>query len=213
MTKVKNTSESTDVWAGMQIPPNTYYIIESVELHRWQNDSKVLSDIGSGILLVNDGTNDISDVASAINHLKGTGPQSVVSTQLAFAQKTTEDGKKLFRRKHGTKKTIPANTTDTLEIIVPYTYAKINKAEIINCSSGDTADLKVYDNSVGTISGVPNYMLNQFGFGVVMPDGMYIDESNYDADLIQGMKIELSYTNNTGNAKEVGLNITLHQLV
>jgi hypothetical protein len=182
-------------------------------MSRWQNDSKVLSDIGSGNLIVSDGSSDVVDVASAINLLKGTGPQNVIATSLAFAQKTTTEGKKLFRRKHGTKKSIAANSTDTLEVVVPYTQAKINKAEIMGCSVGDLVDLKVYDNASGTISGVPNYMLNQFGFGVVMPDGMYIDESNYDADLIQGMKIEITYTNNTSSAKEVGLNITLHQLV
>jgi hypothetical protein len=54
----------------MMIEPSAYYEIEFIELAHWQNDSKVLSDIGSGNLIVNDGASDITDVASAINHLK-----------------------------------------------------------------------------------------------------------------------------------------------
>lgn len=130
-----------------------------------------------------------------------------------FAAKTLPNGKKLFRRKHGVSETIPAGETGTISLVVPYSLAKINKMEITNCKSGDTVDLKVYDNSSGTISGVPNYMLNQFGFAVRMPDNFYVDESNYDADLILGMKVEITYTNNGEEAREVGMNVTLHQLV
>lgn len=68
--KVKNTDSVAHAWTGQTIEPNEYYIIENVELFKWQNDSDVLTDIGSGILVVNDGTNDITDVATAINFLK-----------------------------------------------------------------------------------------------------------------------------------------------
>lgn len=130
-----------------------------------------------------------------------------------FASKVLPDGKKLFRRKHGVSETVNANSTGTIELVVPYSLAKINKIEIVNCSVGDLASLKVYDTPQGTLSGVPDLMLNQFGFDVYLPDGMYSDESNYDADLIQYMKIELTYTNNGESAKEIGMNVTLHQLV
>lgn len=70
MKRLKNTKESSDTWVSQTIEPNTYYEVQFSELFRWQNDSKVLTDIGSGDLLVNDGTTDISDVAQAINFLK-----------------------------------------------------------------------------------------------------------------------------------------------
>lgn len=130
-----------------------------------------------------------------------------------FASKVLSNGKKLFRRKHGVSGTIEANSSGTLSLVIPYALAKINKVEIVNCAIGDTADLKVYDTPTGTISTVPNYMLNQFGFDVCLPDNFYVDESNYDADLIQNMKIEITYKNNSSEDREVGINIVLHQLV
>lgn len=213
MKKFKNNKQIADVWLGQEIQPNNYYEISTLELINWQNNSKVLADLGSGDGIINNGTSDILDVAKAINYLLDNSTKTVFSEQYPFAQKITKDGKKLFRRKHGVKKTIAANSTDTIDFIVPYALVKINKAEIINCIAGDTVSLKIYDNAVGTISTVPNYLLNQFGFDVVMPDGMYADESNYEAELIQGMKIQLVYTNNSTTSREVGLNITLHQVV
>lgn len=145
------------------------------------------------------------------------GPKevTVVSsiTPPPFAAKVLPNGKKLFRRKHGVSETIEANSSGTISLVIPYALAKVNKVEIINCAVGDTADLKVYDTPTGTISTVPNYMLNQFGFDVVLPNGFYVDESNYDADLIQDMKIEITYTNNSDQNRLVGINIVLHQLV
>lgn len=71
MIQVKNNKSESDVWCGMEILPTAYYTIEQFELARWQNSSKVLIDISTGDLVVNNGTSDILDVASAINYLKG----------------------------------------------------------------------------------------------------------------------------------------------
>ena len=75
MKKFKNNKQSADTWTGMTIQPGSYYEPLSDEIARWQNDSKVLSDIGSGNLIINNGTNDITDVAQAINFLKDTIPE------------------------------------------------------------------------------------------------------------------------------------------
>lgn len=130
-----------------------------------------------------------------------------------FASKTLATGQKLFRRKHGIKQTIPANSTENLELVVPYSFCKVNKVEIINSTAGDTVNFKVYDNSVGSISTVPNLMLNQFGFDVVLPSNFYVDKSNYDADLINGMKISVEYTNTKSEDVEIGINIILHEMI
>lgn len=72
MKIVRNNKQTSDTWCGLLMDAGASHTIELVELARWQNDSKVLSDIASGNLILNDGTNDISDVASAINFLKDT---------------------------------------------------------------------------------------------------------------------------------------------
>lgn len=58
----------------MTIQPAEYYEIQPEELQKWQNDSKVLSDIASGAGIMNDGSSDITDVAKAINFLKEVSP-------------------------------------------------------------------------------------------------------------------------------------------
>lgn len=141
-------------------------------------------------------------------------PQNViVDSQQPFAAKVLSDGKKLFRRKHGFGKVISANSTDTLTLSVPYAQAKITKAEIMNSLCGDTVDLTIHDDASGTYTTVPNYQINQFGFDVELCDGMYVDESKYDADLYVGMVIKITYTNNSNSDRRVGVNITLHELV
>ena len=133
--------------------------------------------------------------------------------QSAFADKTIDEGK-IFRRKHSSGwVTINANTSAELIITVPYSHAKIDKAEIIGCREGDNADLCVHDTDTGLISTIPEYLLNQFGFGVAMPNGMYIDESKYEADLFLGMKIKVTYYNNSTESRLVAVNFTLHEVV
>lgn len=130
-----------------------------------------------------------------------------------FSSKIISDGSKLYRRKHGANASIPANSSGTISLVVPYNLCKINKAELVNTAVGDTVDFKVYDTPTGTLSTVPNLMLNQFGFGVEMPDNFYEDYSEYDADLIKDMKVEVTYYNNSGSARTVGVNFTLHEVV
>ena len=60
-----------------------------------------------------------------------------------FATKTLRDGSKLFRRKHGQKATIPANSELDVIFSCPYTKAKINKLEIIDANPRDRVDLIV----------------------------------------------------------------------
>ena len=131
----------------------------------------------------------------------------------AFADKLVAAGK-LFRRKHGCPvQEIGPGETVTISLTVPYAAAKINKAEIVGCRFGDTVNLSVHDSVNGDYTTVPDYKLNQFGFNVVMPDGFYVDKSEYDADLYTGMQIKVDYTNNGIDAVLVGVNYTLHEVV
>jgi hypothetical protein len=91
--KIKNATISSGVWAGQTIAAGSYYTIPQAELHRWQNDSTVLADLSSGSLLLNDDTNDIPDVATAINFLLGkdTTPKDVEGSPI-LRQKAAKAG-------------------------------------------------------------------------------------------------------------------------
>ena len=142
------------------------------------------------------------------------GVQVVRVQSDSFSKKELNDGSKLFRRKHGLRQNAVKNTSTTFNFIVPYSIAKINEIEIVDGHKGDYVDFKVYDTPSGTISGTPNLLLNQFGFSAQLPDGFYRDQSNYDADVIGGMKIEVTYYNtDLVNDVSVGMNITYHQVV
>ncbi len=130
-----------------------------------------------------------------------------------FASKTLKDGSKLYRRKHGYFiDTIAGSSVDKI-VTVPYAKCKINKIEIIDANTRDCIDLLVLDDTNGTYSTIPNYVLNQFGFGVVVSDLLYADKSDYDADLYMGMQLKVVYHNRTNNNKEVGLNVIFHEVV
>jgi len=128
-----------------------------------------------------------------------------------FASKAIVGGK-LFRRKHGFKKLITANSSGDIILVVPYAACKINQVEFVNAVEGDTVDLKVHDTDTGLLTTVPNYMLNQFGFDVELPNGLYVDKSEYDADLIGNMQIIITYTNNSGSDLTVRGNIIYHEV-
>ena len=131
---------------------------------------------------------------------------------IPFSKKLTEDGRKIYRRKHGVSNSINANSTGTIEIIIPYNNCKIDQVEIAGCEVGDSVDLKVYDTPTGTISGVSSKMLNQFGFSIYMRNDFYKDKSDYDVDLIKDMKVEVSYNNNGASSKNISVNFTLHEV-
>lgn len=138
--------------------------------------------------------------------------ETIKNIQNPFADKILPNGKKLYRRKHGKRQSIPGNGSGKIQFVVPYAVAKIDEVEIVNCSATDTCHLKVLDNDAGTFSTVPNYLLNQFGFDVNLSDIYYTDTSNYDAELYQSMVVEIEYFNNEAEAKDIGVNFVLHEV-
>jgi hypothetical protein len=124
------------------------------------------------------------------------------------------NGAKLFRRKYGfSSSVIPAGQIGLMTMAVPYANAKINELEIINGREGDSIDLKILDTTTGAVTGYPNYLLNQFGFDVYLPNGFYRDVSNYDASVFYGLQIEIVYKNNGLEDVKVYGNVIYHELV
>jgi hypothetical protein len=138
------------------------------------------------------------------------GANKITSIQTgAFSSKVLPNGKKLYVRNHGVQQTVTAGS-NTINFTIPYAWAKMTEAEIINGEALDYIDFKVYDTAQGTYSGVPNYMLNQFGFSVNVSPNFYQRVSNYDADCYQGMIFRLIY--NSVSAKTVGINLILNEV-
>jgi hypothetical protein len=209
MNKIKNNKQTADSWTGQLIQAGEYYLIESTELSRWANDSKVLSDIGSGSLIFNDGTNDILDVATAIISLRDEMIKEVkVGDSPAFTSKSIGT-KKLFSRVTGKKFPIVPGV-NTLDFVVPFNAVKMTGLEIANSREGETVNLKILDTASGSVSQIPSALLNQFGFEVNMPGGIYSRESSYDSDLFLGLVIRLEYTAN--EARDLGVNYFIHEV-
>jgi len=218
---IKNTDSEEHTYSGQTILSSEYYMIEQdVELDKWQNNSQLLSDIGSGIAVVarsNSGTDDITDINLAINYLKGLGTQEVKIIEQVqsspFASKILENGKKLYAREHGVPKiTIAAGSTQALVFEVPYAACKITGASIVGCQKGDTCNFKILDTDAGLLTTIPLYPVNQFGYDVNMPDGVYNREYNYDADLFLGLHVSIEYTNNGDEAIDISANLELHEV-
>ena len=145
--------------------------------------------------------------------------QPVYQASFPFAKKVTEDGKKLFKRVHGVKASLSGDTTISLD--VPYNSCKINGLEIVWAPAGLQADLKVYDTPQGHIqigmgvpteSITPSLLLNQFGFASGVAKDYYEEISQYDADLIKDMKLEVTLLNPNNKTGDVCVNFILHEL-
>lgn len=128
-----------------------------------------------------------------------------------FASKSI-DGKSLFKRVHGVVLEC-SEGTNVIDFVVPYDMAKLNQIDILWADEGCTVDFKVYDTPSGTISTVPNYMLNQFGFGAGVAKDHFKQHSEYDADVIKDMKLEATITLPTGAAtKKLCVNFILNEM-
>lgn len=211
---VFNNSGSTKTWIGQDVTDQTYFQIPAANLAAWADDTVVQSDVLSGAAIMSTtaaSSGHISDPSTGLNFLKDLNiPEVHVNGQPPFADKVTSTGLKLYRRVHGVKKTLSGDTT--FDIVVPYSQCKINAIEILWAPAGLQADLKVYDTPTGTISTVPNYMLNQFGFDAGIAANYYEEASNYDADLIADMKVEVTLKNPNNATDEVCVNFILHEM-
>lgn len=172
-------------------------------LEAWDGPKKITSSI-----LISD-PKEVEQIDFENNYLPKCN-KVIVGANSAFASKLI-GYKKLFRRKHGYKFTLDASGIGSLIIVVPYNFCKINELEIIGCKPLDKLNLKILDRVVSPLYGVPSANLNQFGFDVLTPLDFYKDKSEYDADLIKDMQVEVTYTSLTPSI-EIGVNIVFHEI-
>ena len=126
-----------------------------------------------------------------------------------FASKILQDGKKLYSRTVGITASLSAGS-NVIEYTIPYPWVKMVGIEAINCEALDIVDCKIIDTNTGTYSGVPNYVLNQFGYAVNLPKDFYSRTTNFDADLYLNMVIRLEYS--SVSSKTIGINFLIHEV-
>lgn len=143
------------------------------------------------------------------DNFKAAGNKSLPQQVQPFASKSLPNGKKLFKRYHGEQYNVTGGV-NTLLYTISYSQVKIVGVDVINAEAGDRIDLLVLDSITGTYTTVPNYILNQFAFGVSTSKDFFRQESNYDADLYLGMQIKIVFTSQSD--KTIGINFNLSEV-
>ena len=160
------------------------------------------------ICILKDGGSDVTDFET---NYKSKANKSVLQQSPPFAAKVLPNGKKLYTRVHGIQASV-SGAPDNIDFVIPYDNCKITGLEIIGGNTGDTISLKVLDTPTGTISGIADYMLNQFGFDVNVSKDFYKRDSAYDADLIKDMKIRIEYDSIATLPALVYINLIIHEV-
>jgi len=117
--------------------------------------------------------------------------------------------KKFYARNTGLQYDLTTGSND-INFTIPFPWVKIIGIECIGGEILDTAELRVYDNALGTYSGVPDALLNQFGYTLNMAKDYYARSSPFDADLYQGMILKITYVSISD--KRVGMNIIMNEV-
>lgn len=156
-------------------------------------------------------TVDFEDNFKAAGNVKVSSNVSVQSTAPFGAKSLIISGvlKKFYARNTGVQYALSSGS-NLLEYTIGYPWVKMIGIECIGAESLDTAELKVYDNSSGTYSGVPNALLNQFGYTLNMAKDFYRRESPFEADLYAGMLLKVTYV--SVSAKTIGVNFIMNEV-
>lgn len=157
---------------------------------------------------------DTLDFETNFKALGNVKPLQTVSVQSAppFGAKSQVIGgvvKKFYARNTGLQQDLAIGTNE-ITYTISYPWVKVIAIEVIGSEALDTAELRVYDNGAGTYSGVPNALLNQFGYTLNLAPGFYARNSPYDADLYQSMVLKLTYV--SISAKRIGVNVILNEV-
>lgn len=162
------------------------------------------------------GTDETTDFET---NYKTSGNRSVIANTVAqqmpsYGSKTLISNgvtKSLFARNTGIRATVN-NGSNTINYTATYTWTKMIGMQCIGAVAGDYASLQVYDNSSGTYSGVPNALLNQFGYTLNLAAGFYERSSPFDADVFVGMILKITYVSTSILPNNIGINILMNEV-
>lgn len=170
------------------------------------SDLQFLSDLRSNNIGISDGVTTYSYPNSEIYVKQAIGQ---LTFNPPFADKVLSNGKKLYNRTTGKTFELVVGE-NTLDFTVPFNEVKFNGLEINDGKKGEKVTLQILDTASGAVSTIPNYMLNQFGDKVNVPNGFYRRVSDYDADLFLGLQIRVIYE--AIEARTIGINYMIHEL-
>ena len=184
---IKNADTETQTWVGQEVAPGQYYQIQAIEELEWANNSQLLTDICNNIAIVartNDGSDDILDVASAINFLKDIPVLGTDGVPLIRVKSFSDADGFRFRGK-GISSTVPK--TSTVNVDYKLTEERyINGVDLIlkDQEFGDTAKFQVVDKEyiyAGILyptdyGGIP--------WSTAQPDGVVLDEFGTDWNIV-----------------------------
>jgi len=207
---INNESDVPVTYQGQTIAPGAFYTVADPGT-AFALDYVLINDVIYG---------DTSITVKTATH-RGQDALAILSTiRSAFVSITSAPLQSPFAAKKIGTKNLVARTTGvsyavttgatTLLFTIAYPWVKINGVEIIGAVVGDSCNFKVFDTAAGTYSTIPNYQLNQFGFNVQMAPGFYQRISDFDADLYEGMVLQVEYTSVSN--KNVGINYILTEM-
>lgn len=136
-----------------------------------------------------------------------------ISSTPAFAAKTvTINGvtKNLYKRFTGIAQPLSVGSNTFVWAQSAFPWVKFKGLEVIGGEIGDICDLYVLDTPTGTYSGYPNAPLNRFAYSANIAPEFYKHESEYDADMYQGLQIKIVYTSVT--AKTIYINFDMNEV-
>ena len=92
IVKIKNNDSIDHVWRGQTVVAGEYFTVTNPDsLMAWSTNSELLVAISNGIAIVNDGTDDITDVNDAISYLKGDIPSKVTTMSGSIVTPTSPE--------------------------------------------------------------------------------------------------------------------------
>jgi hypothetical protein len=211
---IHNISGSSKTYQGQEVLDTAFLQIQSNLENEFNQDLTLIGDLASSaVRMSSDGVTDYSTNGSQnIDFLKGLVNSVSISSVPPFGAKSAVINgvlKKFYARNTGIQVDVTTGS-NVINYTMSYAWVKIIGIECIGCEALDTAELKVYDNASGTYSGVPNALLNQFGYALNMASGFYSRTSPFDADLYAGMILQITY--GSISDKTVGFNIIMNEV-
>ena len=213
---VKNTHVTdTQNWAGQDILAGEYFLIETIKLPRWQQNSDFIADIASGLAVMatsNDGNEDITDVNSAIDYLKDNQP-IIIDSAFPLNQYALASGDSLRARLIGTHNVTATktSTTDHDWKVPAVAYLGVNKQSVMNGLEYFAKDAEIGDSITFQIVDIDNVL--GYGANTVLDEfskTWYVipNASNtivlYKANLIKDLYVRIKYTS-VGATNDVSL--------
>jgi hypothetical protein len=142
-----------------------------------------------------------------------TQPAVVIASLPPLATNSAGNGKAFYQRSVGLRQAVTvANPDPTVFTWTQSSFplAQIYEVEVIGGEIGDYASFKVLDSATGLITGVPNYVLNQFAFTLNIAKDHYSHAAKFPATVPQGLQFQFIYY--SVSAKTIGINLFFNEV-